>query len=304
VQKLALLWKVAIGLLLVASVASAAWAGPQLVAKALAQCSSSSVCFGGTNSRSGPAFAAVSASGSSALRASGYASGVVGLASGGTGISAASTSGIGAEGISNEANGIVGKTESSNAAVYGVATSGAGVLGNSARGLAAVTATGLQGFVGQGQFVAQAQTGRGPALELHNSQGKTVFSVDGSGNMYYAGTKFYCSCSPALGPPKQTSQKVDRTVVLIGRSTLAGGVARVPLDPRIRSGLDPARPYQVFVSGSGSTDAWLYVERRTAEAFTVRVHGGDAALQSSPFRYRIVARVTGDASRLNSGMPL
>lgn len=73
-----------------------------------------------------------------------------------------------------------------------------------------------------------------------------------------------------------------------GFGRLEDGRALITIDPLFAEAVNVGEPYHVFLQAYGRAD--LYVSRRSAAAFEVRVHGGDPAVE---FSYRIVARRRG-----------
>ena len=82
----------------------------------------------------------------------------------------------------------------------------------------------------------------------------------------------------------------------VGEGRLAGGQARIAIDPSLARAIDPSAPYVVFVSPEGQSRG-LYVTNRTPGGFTVAENDGGRS--SISFGYRIVAKPYGvNAARL------
>ncbi len=121
-----------------------------------------------------------------------------------------------------------------------------------------------------------------------------IFLADTAGNLTLTGqvyTDGSCrnGCSKSRHERTFGARSSSPTVEDFGEATLHDGAAHVTLDPSFANGIDPAKPYLVFVTPEGdATD--LYVFNRTASGFDVREsHGRTAAA----FAYRIVAKPYG-----------
>lgn len=132
-----------------------------------------------------------------------------------------------------------------------------------------------------------------------------VFSVNGSavvnGNLQINGNYFATGTKNAVVPTSSGTREMyteEATEVWFadyGEATLRDSVVWVPFDGTFAETIETDRPYHVFLQAYG--DASIYVSRRTAEGFEVRVRGDRAALEAIDFSYRLVAKRRGYGDR-------
>jgi hypothetical protein len=209
---------------------------------------------------------------------------------GGEGVLGYSKSGTGVYGLStNGAAGEFDSTSGDGIDVSAPSTSGIAVKGISSNGVAAY----FQG----GNVAIGGRTGTdGFALVLGSStDGSTLFSVDGHGNVSYNGT--LQSLVRTIGGGTSRSFGTDSTQPTIedtGTAQLVRGAAVVRFDPTFAASIEPSAGYRVFVTPDAETHE-LFVASKTAAGFVVRE--AQAGRSTAPFDYRIVATTFGAAGQ-------
>lgn len=87
-----------------------------------------------------------------------------------------------------------------------------------------------------------------------------------------------------------------------GQATLSDSVVWVPFDATFAETIENDRPYHVFLQAYG--DASIYVSRRTADGFEVRVRGDRVGAEPVEFSYRLVAKRRGYGDRRLRAHPI
>ena len=296
-------------------------------------CHSTSACFAGKNSSTGPGLAGTSALGNgiTATTASNlntlfpFGDVFIGAASGLAGTdnssNATGNSNLGVLGLSLNGSGVAGATistdpsgqagvegadannspSSANVGVFGFSLEDIGVFGQSRDGI--------------GVF-ANVRNAGATALFMHNKGGGVlmrgfvgsgtsatkVVELDGAGNLTLAGSLTQ-NGTPMVVTRTTRGQGVlaygalhsMATVEDFGEAQLANGQAIVRLDPAFASTLDPRSNYMVFITAQGETHGSLYVAQKSAQGFVVRET--QAGRSNVAFDYRIVGRPFGSTAQ-------
>jgi hypothetical protein len=296
-------------------------------------------CVSATNTSSGIGILGTSNTGSGMRGTSTFNNGVQGQSNTGLGVLGQSTSGFaGVAGTSPSTGvigfgsvGVYGLVPGAGYGIFGNAPAGSGVRadGNSGIALRAASknsgtavdvfsesgngllakgfgAAGGVGVVALGGNVSLKGTAPvdGFPLRLTNANGNVVFSVDGAGNVLYAGA--FSSTARTLSGATVTAFNSKTTLPVVedsGTAQLVAGTAAVPLDPNFASTIDAKTGYRVFLTPGGDTHG-LFVAATTPSGFVVRESRGGRATVS--FDYRIVATALGQSGQrmaVTTGMP-
>ncbi|MBL0940541.1 MAG: hypothetical protein IBJ03_16720 [Gemmatimonadaceae bacterium] len=125
------------------------------------------------------------------------------------------------------------------------------------------------------------------------------FRVDGNaqinGNYVATGTKNAVVPTSSGTREMYTEEATEVWFADYGQSTIRDSVVWVPFDGIFAETIESNRPYHVFLQAYA--DASLYVSRRTAEGFEVRLAGDRAPAQPIDFSYRLVAKRRGYGDR-------
>jgi hypothetical protein len=186
--------------------------------------------------------------------------------------------GVGIRGVSFGAvsAGVEGVAGGSGPGVWGFTNSGHAILGNSATGNGGVF-VGKTGVTTTGSPNALVANGNITCNGTGHFDGGLVISTRGADGGLQA---TYGVTSP------------ESVVEDFGRARLAGGAARVELDPRFAALI--AGDYAVFPVANGECRG-LYIANKTASSFEIREFGGGTS--TLDVDYRVVARRAGQAAR-------
>jgi hypothetical protein len=226
----------------------------------------------------------------------------------GTGLQGdADTSGIGVAGTAEQSGIGVSGSSSSGTAVQGKSQTGyGGYFASSNYGVFANT-SGCVSFVGrnnngnasdiQGSNIGLL--GRAPAagfpLVLTDASPRTVFEVDGYGDVAYTGSLAQVGSLNGGGKARSFGPKsAQPTIEDSGTAQLVNGVAVVRLDPTFAASIDSTTPYRVFVTPAGDTHG-LFVASRSVTGFVVRESQGGRSTVA--FDYRILAPALGQSGQ-------
>jgi hypothetical protein len=167
--------------------------------------------------------------------------------------------------------------------------------------------------VGTGNNIGILGTSRGlwPTAQFHNQAGGPALyaigraQVDGNvqvnGNLQINGNYAATGTKNAVVPTSSGTREMyteEATEVWFadyGEAALTDSVVWVPFDATFAETIESGRPYHVFLQAYA--DASIFVSRRTAEGFEVRVRGDRAANQKVEFSYRLVAKRRGYGDR-------
>jgi len=145
-----------------------------------------------------------------------------------------------------------------------------------------------------------------PTAQFHNTNpsGFSLYAignarVDGNlqinGNYVATGTKNAVVPTSTGTREMYTEEATEVWFADYGRATLRDSAVWVPFDGTFSETIESDRPYHVFLQAYA--DAALFVSRRTAEGFEVRLAGNAAASQPIEFSYRLVAKRRGYSDR-------
>lgn len=222
---------------------------------------------------------------------SGSANGVYGRSANGTGVKGVSTGGGG------DSDGVYGVDSiTTGRGIYGQETgNGIGILAESADTTGAYEALAAEGDNAQTWIFVGA-----------NQATKGNCAIDPSANLSCTGSLIGSSIRGEQINTKgqrvlsYASEAASATIEDVGTARMAGGVARVALEPGFASTIDRSGAYHVFVTPLSDTRG-LYVSLKTPAGFEVReTQGGRANLS---FDYRIVAHPLNAANDRLPAMP-
>jgi hypothetical protein len=198
---------------------------------------------------------------------------VYGTATNGVGVYGTATTGSGGQFVDTSPFSV-------NLQSFGVratSTSGFGLHAHSDSSYGAlITSGGYIGLESSGSSIGvlALTSSTGLAFIVQNTNGATVFSVDGSGNVRYHGVvqKFLAThTGTATAFDAHTTRS---SIEDAGSAQLMNGHAVVSLDPVFARTVDPRYPYRVFLTAQGDTPG-LYVAAKGAHEFVVReLRGG------------------------------
>jgi hypothetical protein len=298
-----------------AALAFFAVAFPASAARVLAvvECMSTSSCAGDLNKGTGPGIEGVSEKGNGvsgvtknntwAIKAGGVIgsdvstegfgnAGVKGVSTVATGVRGESRDGFGVDGLSLFSNGVVGTTVASNQgqARYGIlgldgANKGsinAGVRGQS------IHSVGVQG---EGPTALEGVSNGTILTGLNQSSGKTVFRVDGKGDVFAAAFKTQLQTSSGPSVVTYSNQSSTPSLEDFGEESLVNGQGYVRFDGRLASAMQRGARYLVFITPQGPTRGALYVTQKTPAGFVVRENAPGRS--SVAFDYRVVVQPLG-----------
>jgi len=145
-----------------------------------------------------------------------------------------------------------------------------------------------------------------PTAQFHNTNpsGFSLYAignarVDGNlqinGNYVATGTKNAVVPTSTGTREMYTEEATEVWFADYGQATLRDSAVWVPFDGTFSETIESDRPYHVFLQAYA--DAALFVSRRTAEGFEVRLAGNAAASQPIEFSYRLVAKRRGYSDR-------
>ena len=228
-------------------------------------------------------------------------------------IIAKANNGIAVYATSSEQNAVEGASETGTG-VAGFSTSGSGLTGTATGS----TAGGSNSDLFQVGVTATAQVGIGalvtnnsayePAIQINNTANTgglieagidgnyLKFDVDGSGDVYAAGTitsagtMSAVSRNPGSAMLTYAPQQAEASMEDVGSARLVNGSAIVPLAADFKQTIDTNVPYAVFLTPYGDNHG-LFIASRTSSGFVVReAQNGRSSLS---FDYRIVAKPYG-----------
>jgi hypothetical protein len=234
---------------------------------------------------------------------SGQFSGVAGVdesTEGNFGVSGQSDHGVAVYGVAlgSGAGGVFSSGDGD--ALFGdAAGSGDGVRASSDSGygieVASSTGTAIEASSGSVGIAVRAPA-TGYPLALTNGGGdRTLFLVNGTGDVYYSGTLHSAVAKRDGGAATTFASNATRpTIEDFGSGRLENGSASVTLDKAFAQTLDPSATYRVFLTPNGDTRG-LFVTAKTAGGFVVRENRGGR--DSVDFDYRIVGVANGSGHK-------
>jgi len=144
----------------------------------------------------------------------------------------------------------------------------------------------LKNTAGKAVIATDGQNGGAAGRFEIQIGGRTVFSVDGNGNMTATGTKSAVVAAGEYGQRKLYAvESPQNWFEDFGTGQMVNGTATVSFDPTFAETVNLDAPYHIFLTPLA--DHPLYVAEKTATAFIVRAVGG--ATCNLAFDYRIVA---------------
>src|SRR5688572_17280115 len=240
--------------------------------------------------------------------AHGTVAGVVGQGVNRIGVRGISNERPGVQGESGTNYGVYGSSANGGIGVFGLTTTGAGMWGQSVSYIGVVgyatNAVGVYGFGGAAGMLAESNTGNGAiafakvanvaALHAENTvAGPGKLAARFVGDIVITGSYTATGTKSAVVPHPDGSMRTlycteatEGYFEDFGRAQLAGGVARVSLDPDFAP-LVHATGYHVFAMAEGDSKG-LFVTRQDATGFEVREQQGGSS--NVAFSYRIVAK--------------
>ncbi len=168
--------------------------------------------------------------------------------------------------------------------------------------------------IGTGNNIGILGTSNGvwPTAQFENRAGGPALRAVGSativGNLRIEGNYVATGTKNAVVPTSTGTREMyteEATEVWFadyGQATLSDSVVWVPFDGTFAETIESDRPYHVFLQAYG--DASIYVSRRTADGFEVRVRGDRSTVQPLDFSYRLVAKRRGYGDRRLKAHPL
>jgi hypothetical protein len=143
--------------------------------------------------------------------------------------------------------------------------------------------------------------GGGPALyAIGRAQ------IDGNlqinGNYAATGTKNAVVPTSSGTREMYTEEATEVWFADYGQATIADSVVWVPFDGTFAETIETDLPYHVFLQAYA--DASIYVSRRTADGFEVRIAGARPSAQPIEFSYRLVAKRRGYGDRRLRAHPI
>ena len=246
----------------------------------------------------------VSAPAPTDLAAPNAAAGVYGLSNGSqAGVVGQSNNGVGCQGASNGNVGVLGQSNvsvgvfassGSSTGLFATSTSGSGIVASTNSGNAIQGASnGNVGVLGTSQSSIGGFFSSGTSTGLYATGPGAGFAArfDGPVQVNGAFTVLGGPKSAAVPHPDGSYRRLycvespESWFEDFGRGRLAGGRARVRLDPDFDA-LVHGDDYYVFLTESGDYGG-LYVSQRGPHSFEVRARKGGA---EGPFDYRVVAK--------------
>jgi len=218
--------------------------------------------------------------------------GMYGVSNSGYGVYGTSTSSYGVFGNSAQYAGVLG-----TGPIYGVygttgSSSGSGIYGVNSGGGYAVhgysPGTNGTGVFAQGNAIGLlVQSTNGHLISAVDHNFVQVFYVDQSGNIGYHGTlTHFVSIGAGHSIVQYTPSSTRPALEDTGTARLIYGSATVRFDQSFARSINPARPYQVFLTPGGDTRG-LYIGLKTPSGFVVReVQGGHGTFT---FDYHVYA---------------
>jgi hypothetical protein len=207
--------------------------------------------------------------------------GVSGLGTG-YGVFGTATNGVGVLGIATSGSGgqfVDTSPFSANSSSFGVratSTSGFGLRAHSDSSYGALITSGYVGLNSSGSNIGvlSLTPSSGFPFIVQNTNGSTVFYVDGAGNIHYHGVLQRFLRTGRGVTAAFNAHTIRPSIQDGGSARLVDGHAVVALDPEFARAVDARDPYRVFLTAEGDTPG-LYVAAKGAHEFEVReLRGG------------------------------
>jgi hypothetical protein len=199
--------------------------------------------------------------------------GIYGFSTNGIGVYGAATAGSGGQFVDTS-------PFNANVDSFGVratSTSGFGLHAHSDSTYGALITSGYIGLNSSGSNIGvlSLTPSTGFPFIVENTNGATVFYVDGSGNVHYHGVlQRFLRTPQGTATAAFDAHTVRPSIEDSGSARLVNGYGVVLLDPSFAGAVDPRYPYRVFLTAEGDSPG-LYVAAKHAHQFVVReLRGG------------------------------